>query len=77
LGAPVHRTLVSNSGSYGGTFGYCNQGQFVFKASQAFFAAKGILPGTTVYAQFISRDSGFVLPNNVGLTDAIRFTLAP
>jgi hypothetical protein len=72
-----HIARVSNAGSYGGTTGYCSQGQLVFHVTQAFLAAQGLAPGTTVYGQFLCRDGGFAQPNNYGLSDAIRFTVAP
>ncbi len=65
------------SGNYGGTSGPCNLGQFAFHMNQAFLSANGLTSGTTAYAQFFCRDNGFASPNNVGLTDAIRFTVAP
>lgn len=75
--APPYQFQGVSSGTYGGLFGPCGQGQFVFQATQSFFGAHGILPGMTVYAQFMSRDNGYPAPNNIGLTDAITFTLAP
>jgi hypothetical protein len=34
-----------------------------------------LIPGRTVWAQWYSRDSGFLPPNNIGLTNAVRFTM--
>ncbi len=75
--APPYQLEGVSSGTHGGGSGPCDQGQFVFQATQSFFAAHGIQPGTTVYAQFLSRDNGYAQPNNIGLTDGIRFMLAP
>ena len=36
-----------------------------------------LLPGTMVEAQFYSRDPGFGPPNNIGLTNALEFTVLP
>jgi hypothetical protein len=40
-------------------------------------AAHSLGAGQTLYAQYWSRDPGFAAPNNVGLTDGIRFSLIP
>ena len=40
-------------------------------------AAHGLTAGTAVFGQFWSRDPGFAAPNNIGLTDAILFNIAP
>jgi hypothetical protein len=32
---------------------------------------------TTVYAQYWSRDPGFSVPNNIGLTNGLSFTICP
>ena len=77
LGAPTQTAALVASGSYGGTTGFCNQGQFAYHMSQSFLAAHALTSGTTAYAQFLARDNGFPGPNNVSLTDAIRFTVAP
>ncbi len=77
LGAPTQTGAVVASGSYGGTSGPCDLGQFAYHMSQSFLAANALASGTTAYAQFLARDNGFAPPNNVALTDAIRFTVAP
>ena len=33
--------------------------------------------GETYYAQYWSRDPGFAPPDDIGLTDALRFTVLP
>jgi hypothetical protein len=45
--------------------------------SIAFLSANGLVPGTRIHCQFVSRDPGFPPPNNVGLTDSIAFTVLP
>jgi Tol biopolymer transport system component len=77
LGAPTQTGAVVASGSYGGTSGPCDLGQFAYHMSQSFLATNALASGTTAYAQFLARDNGFAPPNNVALTDAIRFTVAP
>lgn len=52
-------------------------GTFSFQFTQAYMASRGLVPGTTVYCQWHSRDCGFAPPNNIGLTDAVMFTVCP
>ena len=52
-------------------------GAYSFHFSHALMNSRGLTAGTTLYAQFISRDNGFAPPRNIGLTDALRFTVAP
>ena len=75
LGAPVRRTVPQNSGGPSGTPD-CS-GTYSFHFSKAYMASKSIGAGLVLYGQYWSRDQGFPAPNNVGLTDAIRFTTAP
>ncbi len=43
--------------------------------TQVNLQAMSVVVGQMLYVQFWSRDSGFAAPNNVGLTDALRFTI--
>jgi Tol biopolymer transport system component len=72
---PLARSPLLNSGAEGST-PPCD-GRYAFHFSQAYVASKGLSAGTTLFGQFWSRDPGFTAPNNVGLTDAVMFTLAP
>lgn len=48
-----------------------------FHFSHAYMASNAITAGTDVFAQFWSRDSGFPPPQNVGLTNALKFSVLP
>ena len=74
LAAPVRRTPGQNSG---GAPGQSCSGRFDLHFSHAFMASQHILPGMVLHAQYWSRDVGFAPPNNVNLTDALQFTVAP
>ncbi|MCC6407773.1 MAG: PD40 domain-containing protein [Planctomycetes bacterium] len=69
---PLVRTPIQSSG---GNLG-CT-GSFWFHFSQAYMASESVVAGDTLYGQFWYRDSGFLPPNNIGLTDAVQWTLAP
>lgn len=69
---PVNRTPGQSSGGSA----TCS-GTYSFHFSRAYMASKGLIAGTVLYSQYWSRDQGFPAPNNVGLTDGIRFTMAP
>jgi Tol biopolymer transport system component len=75
LGGTIRRTAGQNSGGPA-TPADCS-GTYSFHFSAAYMASKSITAGQAVYGQFWSRDQGFPPPNNVGLTDGIRFTTAP
>lgn len=75
VGAPFVRSHVLNSGT-GGLPGP-GSGAYSFHFSQAHMAQHGLFPGVAVFGQFWSRDPGFAPPNNIGLTDAIVFNVAP
>lgn len=77
VAAPQRRTPPQNSG--GSLVGRDCTGvfNFDFGAWITTGADPSLTPGTTVNAQFYSRDGGFAVPNNVGLTNAIEFTLVP
>ncbi|MCK6445581.1 MAG: hypothetical protein L6Q99_04250 [Planctomycetes bacterium] len=50
---------------------------YSFQFRQSEMTSHGLVVGATVHAQFWSRDPGFAAPNNVGLSNAVQFTLAP
>ena len=50
-------------------------GTFGNALSQAWFAQNGLLAGTAVYVQYLSRDNGFPAQNNYSLSDGMRFTI--
>jgi len=52
-------------------------GSFDFFVSHAFLGAAGLGPGSVVYAQFWSRDTGLPPPQNVGLTGGMHFLVCP
>jgi hypothetical protein len=72
---PLVRSPVLSSG--GSASGADCSGRYAWQFRQSYMAAKGLSAGDTLYGQFWSRDPGFAPPNNVGLTDAIQFTIAP
>lgn len=70
VGTPLFRTsgqVAGNNPLYPCT------GQYAFQVDVAFLSTNGLLPGMDVYAQIWSRDLGFAAPNNVGLTNGLRF----
>ncbi|MCE9596235.1 MAG: hypothetical protein K8S98_18750 [Planctomycetes bacterium] len=72
---PLVRAQVAGSG---GTSGAANcSGAQSFHFGQSYMTAHAVTAGQTVYAQFWSRDPGFPPPDDIGLTDAIQFTVAP
>lgn len=75
LAPPLHRTPVQDAGEFPAWSG-CG-GRYGFHFSQAYLALHGCQPGTTIHAQFWSRDPGFAEPDNFGLTGGLSFTLGP
>lgn len=73
-GTIVRATLASSGGSSSGQD--CS-GTYAFHFGHAYIAAHAIVSGQTIYGQFWSRDNGFAAPNNLGLSDGIRFTTFP
>ncbi len=71
---PLIRTNVQSSGVSGAA--NCS-GTYSFQFRQSYMQAHGLAPGDTIYGQFWSRDPGFAPPNNIGLTDAVRFGVIP
>jgi Tol biopolymer transport system component len=69
---PVQTSHGSTSGSdCSGTYG------FDFLAWVATGIDPSLIAGAQVWSQYWSRDNGFLSPGNVGLTDAVTFTLEP
>jgi hypothetical protein len=77
LAQPLRRTPLLNSG--GSLQGLNCSGVYSmdFAAWIASGADPALVAGTTVQAQFYSRDPGFAAPNNIGLTAGLEFTLVP
>jgi hypothetical protein len=71
VGGPRTRTPLQTARGDPGT---CD-GDFSFRFGQAYMAANGLGPGTTVFGQWWARDAGSTPP--VGLSDGLKFTIAP
>jgi hypothetical protein len=69
----IHRTPGQGSG--GSASGDDCTGTYAFHFTKAYMAQQQLGANTTVFVQYWSRDPGFAPPNNVGLTDALRFTI--
>ncbi len=74
---PFVRTAVQNSGGTPPPILDCTSGVYAFHFSQSSMASAGITAGATLYGQWWSRDPGFAPPDNVSLSDALRFTIGP
>ena len=72
---PQVRTPAQGSGGNPG-LNDCS-GTYAFHFSHAYMASKGLAAGTTLNGQFYSRDPFQVPPFQIGLTDAIEFTIEP
>lgn len=72
---PIVRTPAQNSG--GSTSGTDCTGTYSYHFSQSYMIQQLLAANTTIYAQYWSRDPGFVIPNNIGLTNGLRFTICP
>ena len=73
LSSPVNRTSGQLSGGSGS--GSDCTGSYSFQVTPAFMAANSLTPGTAVFTQYWSRDTGFSSPNNIGLTAGVRFAV--
>jgi hypothetical protein len=74
--SPIQRAMMHGSGGSTLPTQDCSGGYDAF-FSHALIQSKALVPGATVYAQFFSRDPGFPAPQNIALTDAVEFTIAP
>lgn len=72
VGQPIVRTQQQNSGGAAAC-----EGSFDFHFSQSLMQQYNLPAGERLYAQFWHRDPGFAFPNNIGLTNALRFDIAP
>jgi len=72
--APIVRTPVQNATQIGP--GPCD-GRYLFHLSHDYMQQKNIPAGSTVNAQFWSRDNGFAAPNGIGLTNALAIPIIP
>jgi hypothetical protein len=72
---PVFRTPHQQSG--GTVSGNNCSGHYSFHFSSAYMSLQLIGAGSTIYAQYWSRDPGFPSPNNIGLTNGLKFTTCP
>lgn len=80
--APIIRTPVTNSG--GSAVGMNCTGMLEFDFNRYMAGGYGpqppgplLIPGTTVHCQWYSRDPGFPAPDNVSLSNALRFVVQP
>lgn len=73
LGGSIVRTPIQWAGGNSGPDD-CS-GSYSFHFSQAYMALHFMSAGTETFAQYWSRDPAFTNPNNVGLTDALHFTI--
>jgi hypothetical protein len=74
---PLHRTPAQSSGGSAGGNDCTGVYSFDFNARIASGIDPLLVSGTTVDAQYYSRDPGFSVPNNIALTDALEFTILP
>lgn len=72
---PIHRTPAQYSA--GNSSGNDCTGTYSFHFSQVYMLQQLLGANITVFAQYWSRDPGFAPPNNIGLTDGLRFTICP
>jgi Tol biopolymer transport system component len=75
LTGQIKRTPVQGSGG-SSTGGDCT-GTYNFHFTQALASANGVGAGHLIYFQYWSRDTGFPVPLNVGLTAGLAVTVDP
>lgn len=66
----------ADSGGNPGTASDCS-GAYSTSVTQAWMNANGLVPGTEVFMQYLSRDPGFAGAAGIGLSDAMRFSILP
>ncbi len=76
LAAPRIRTGPMPSGGSAQPALDCT-GSYSFHFSSFYMAQRGLSAGLTIYAQYYQRDRGLAAPNDIGLTDAVSFEIAP
>ncbi len=72
LGSPLTRTPIQAAGTNNA---YPCTGAFQFLMTQTFMNQNSLTAGMNVFAQYWSRDSGFVAPDNVGLTPGLQLRI--
>lgn len=77
LSGQMYRVPAVLSGGSSNPPGSDCSGAYSNPLTQAWFAQHSYAAGTTVYVQYISRDGGFAAPNNLSLSDGLRFTIQP
>ncbi len=75
LQLPFRRTSMLESG--GSASGSDCTGTFAFHFSQTLMSQQALAPGQNVYVQFLYRDPGFPIGQNIGLSPALRFSICP
>lgn len=75
VAAPALRTAFQLAAGTPGVID-CS-GTYSAHLAQAWLAAHGFAPGTSLWAQWFSRDQGFDAPFAVGLSDALAFVVGP
>jgi hypothetical protein len=73
----IRRRPVQVSSNAPGTPNNCSTYVLTDHLSQAYLAGLGFTVGTTIYCQYVSRDGGFPPPNNLSLSQGLRFTILP
>jgi hypothetical protein len=76
ISPPIVRTPGQNSGGSPAPPLDCS-GQYSFHFGHSHIQNYFLAVGQTIRAQYWSRDPGFASPQDIGLTDAVSFTLLP
>jgi Tol biopolymer transport system component len=76
VATPFVRTPLQNSEGSVRPVNDCS-GVYSFHFTQTYMARNFLGAGSEVFAQYWSRDPGFAPPDDVGLTDALHFVIAP